>query len=151
MSSLVGEGDGNVTYGEMFTFQPFGNIMVTMMSTVAQTDTLLVQQFNGCGVQNANRILQGSAACTYSWSASAPGCNKVDPSTIMILGVVVDPNASDRVTVNSLLADGGDNFIVLKEGIDRLGGEVDTDALEKCLATHSPVAPGQQNPKLQVP
>ena len=149
--SPAGEGDGNVTYGEMFTVQPFGNSMVTMSLTGAQIDTLLEQQFNGCGTQNANRILQVSAGFTYSWSASTPACSKVDPSTIMINGVVVDPAAIYRVTVNSFLADGGDNFLVLKEGTDRLGGEVDTDAFEKYFAAFSPVAPGPQNRITQVP
>ncbi|HEU0293833.1 MAG TPA: bifunctional metallophosphatase/5'-nucleotidase [Anaerolineales bacterium] len=144
-SSPAGEGDGNVTYGEMFTVQPFGNSMVTMTLTGAQIDTLLEQQFNGCGIQNANRILQVSNGFTYSWSASAPACSKVDPASIMINGLVVDPAASYRVTVNSFLADGGDNFLVLKEGTDRLGGEVDTDAFEKYFAANSPVSPGPQN------
>jgi 5'-nucleotidase len=85
--SAAGEGDGNVTYGEMFTVQPFGNSMVTMTLTGAQIDTMLEQQFNGCGIQNANRILQVSAGFTYSWSLGASACNKVDPSTIMINGV----------------------------------------------------------------
>lgn len=150
-SSSAGEGDGNVTYGEMFTVQPFGNSMVTMTLTGAQIETLLEQQFNGCGVQNANRILQVSNGFTYSWSAAAPACNKVDPSTIMINGIVVDPNATYRVTVNSFLADGGDNFLVLKEGTDRLGGEVDTDALERYLTAFAPVPPGPQNRITQVP
>jgi 5'-nucleotidase len=145
------EGDGNVTYGEMFTVQPFGNSLVTMTLTGAQIDTLLEQQFNGCGVQNANRILQVSTGFTYSWSISAPVCSKVDPSTIRINGIVVDPSASYRVTVNSFLADGGDNFLVLKDGTNRLGGEVDTDALEKYFAAYSPVAPGPQNRVTQVP
>jgi 5'-nucleotidase len=58
---------------------------------------------------------------------------------------MVDPATSYRVTVNSFLADGGDNFAVLVQGTNRLGGEVDTDAFEKYFATHSPVAPGPQN------
>lgn len=144
-SSPAGEGDGNVTYGELFTVQPFGNSLVTMTLTGAQIDTLLEQQFAGCGTQNANRILQVSAGFTYSWSLSASPCNKVDPSTIKINGVVVDPNGLYRVTVNSFLADGGDNFLVLKQGTNRLGGDVDVDALEKYFAKFSPVAPGPQN------
>jgi 5'-nucleotidase len=135
------EQPGEVTYGEMFTVQPFGNSMVTMTLTGMQIDRLLEEQFNGCGTQNANRILQVSAGFTYSWSLSAPVCNKVDPLTININGVPVDPNAPYRVTVNSFLADGGDNFVVLKQGTDRLGGEVDTDAFEKYLAANSPYAP----------
>jgi 5'-nucleotidase len=150
-SSPAGEGDGNVTYGEMFTVQPFGNNLVTMTLTGAQIDTLLEQQFNGCGTQNANRVLQVSAGFTYSWSSSAPACSKVDPATIKLGGVTIDPAASYRVTVNSFLADGGDNFIVLRDGTDRLGGAVDTDAFEGYFAAFSPVAPGPQNRITQLP
>ncbi len=60
---------------------------------------------------------------------SAPACDKVDPTTIKINGVTVDPLSSYRVTVNSFLADGGDSFPTLKLGTNRLGGDVDTDAL----------------------
>ena len=45
-SSPAGEGDGNVTYGEVFTVQPFGNSLVTMTLTGAQIDALLEQQFD---------------------------------------------------------------------------------------------------------
>ncbi|MCU0775013.1 MAG: 5'-nucleotidase C-terminal domain-containing protein, partial [Ideonella sp.] len=34
-----------------------------------------------------------------------------------------------RFTVNSFLAEGGDGFAVLREGRERLGGELDIDAL----------------------
>ena len=136
---------GQVTYGESFSVQPFGNSLVTMTLTGAQIDTLLEQQFNGCGTQNANRILQVSAGFTYSWSASAPACNKVDIASIMINGVPINAASSYRVTVNSFLADGGDNFLVLKDGTNRLGGAVDTDALESYFAVFSPVAPGPMN------
>jgi 5'-nucleotidase len=149
-SSPAGEGDGNVTYGESFTVQPFGNSLVTMTLTGAQIDTLLEQQFVGCG-QTANRILQVSTGFAYTWSASGGACAKVDPATIMIGGVVVNPAASYRVTVNSFLADGGDNFAVLVQGTNRLGGAVDTDALEAYFVANSPVAPGPQNRITLVP
>jgi 5'-nucleotidase len=143
---------GEVTYGEMFNVQPFGNSMVTLTLTGAQIDTLLEQQFVGCGQPaNGQKILQVSAGFTYSWSLSAPACNKVDPTTIKINGVTVDPNASYRVTVNSFLADGGDNFAVLKLGTNRLGGEVDTDAFERYLKANSPYAPTPLNRITQVP
>lgn len=148
--SPAGEGNGNVTYGEMFTVQPFGNSLVTMTLTGAQIDTLLEQQFVGCG-QTSNRILQVSNGFTYSWSLSAPSCNKVNPASIMINGVTVDPSATYRVTVNSFLADGGDNFSVLVQGTNRLGGDVDTKAFEKYFAAFSPVAPGPQNRVTQAP
>jgi 5'-nucleotidase len=149
-SSPAGEGDGNVTYGEMFTVQPFGNSMVTMTLTGAQIERLLEEQFAGCTLASA-RILQVSEGFTYTWSASGPVCDKVDPSTIMLHGVVVDPSANYRVTVNSFLADGGDSFPILTQGTDRLGGAVDTDAFEAYFAANSPVAPGPQNRITMVP
>ena len=143
-SSPAGEGDGIVTYGEIFTVQPFGNSMVTMTLTGAQIERLLEEQFAGCTLASA-RILQVSAGFTYTWKASGPVCDKVDPATIMLNGSVIDPAASYRVTVNSFLADGGDSFPILVQGTNRLGGAVDTDAFEAYFAANSPVAPGPQN------
>lgn len=150
VGSAAGEGDGNVTYGESFTVQPFGNSLVTMTLTGEQIDMLLEQQFDNPAV-GQNRILQISDGFTYSWSLSAPKGSKVDIAGIMIGGVPIDPAASYRVTVNSFLADGGDNFTVLRSGTDRLGGAVDTDALEDYFTANSPVAPGPMNRITQLP
>jgi 5'-nucleotidase len=149
-SSPAGEGDGNVTYGEMFTVQPFGNSMVTMTLTGAQIERLLEEQFAPCTL-GSNRILQVSAGFTYTWQASGGTCDKVDPATIMLNGEVIDPSASYRVTVNSFLADGGDSFPILTQGTDRLGGAVDTDAFEAYFAANSPVAPGSQDRITRIP
>jgi len=145
-----GELPGEVTYGESFNVQPFGNSMVTLSLTGAQIDTLLEQQFDN-PAPGQNRILQVSNGFTYAWSLSAPTGNKVDPLSIMINGVQIDLNSVYRVTVNSFLADGGDNFLVLREGYDRLGGAVDTDALEAYFVANSPVPPGPQNRILVIP
>jgi 5'-nucleotidase len=149
-SSPAGEGDGVVTYGEVFKVQPFGNSMVTMTLTGAQIDTALEQQFAGCGA-STNRILQVSNGFTYEWSAIGAACSKVDPATIKLNGVVIDPMADYRVTVNSFLADGGDTFPIFTLGTNRLGGSVDTAAFEAYLAAFSPVAPGPQNRIVLVP
>ena len=145
-SSPVGEGNGNVTYGEAFAVQPFGNSLVTMTLTGAQIEALLEQQFRTTG----NTILQVSEGFTYSWSASAPVGSKVDPASIMIGGTPIDLSATYRVTVNSFLADGGDGFSVLVGGTDRLGGAIDLDALVDYFAANSPVAPGSQNRITQI-
>lgn len=136
--------DGSFTFGEAFGVQPFGNSLVTMSLTGAQIDALLEQQFDN-PTPGRNRILQVSNGFAYTWSAGAPIGAKVDPATITIDGVVVDPAASYRITVNSFLADGGDNFSVLVAGTNRLGGEVDLDALVTYFGANSPVAPGPQN------
>ena len=138
-SSPAGEGDGNVTYGEAFTVQPFGNSLVTMSLTGEQIDTLLEQQFDN-PVVGQSRMLSVSKGFTYTWSLSAATGDKV--SDIAINGVPVSPSTTYRVTVNIFLSDGGDNFLVLSEGTDRLGGAVDLDALEAYfVAAGGPVAP----------
>lgn len=140
------EGDGNVTYGEAFTTQPFGNSLVTMTLNGAQIETLLEQQFAGCpNNQPFNRILQVSQGFEYTLNATGPACDKIDPTSIKIGGVMVDPMTNYRVTVNSFLADGGDNFTVLTQGTSRLGGAQDLDALEAYFHARSTVAPGPQN------
>ncbi len=133
------EGDGNVTYAESFTVQPFGNSLVTMTLTGQQIKDVLEQQFDN-PAPGQMRILQVSEGFTYTWSQSAPVGSKI--SNMMLNGVPIDLNATYRVTVNSFLADGGDNFTVLRQGTDRLGGAVDTDALEAYFIANSPVAPG---------
>ena len=139
-----GEQPGEVTYGEAFTVQPFGNSLVTMTLTGAQVDALLEQQFTG-----GNGILQVSNGFSYTRTNSAAAGDKV--SNLALNGTPIDPAASYRVTVNSFLADGGDNYTVLKSGTDRLGGAVDLDALVDYFAATSPVAPGSQDRITLVP
>lgn len=136
-AASVGEGDGNVTYGEAFAVQPFSNSLVTMSLTGAQLKAVLEQQ------ATANRILQISSSLGYTWTASAPVGSKV--SNMKIDGVDVDPAATYRVTVNNYLAGGGDGFSTLLAGTDLLTGEIDLDAFVAYLKTSSPVAPGGQD------
>jgi 5'-nucleotidase len=139
-----GEAPGEVTFGEAFTVQPFGNTLVVKTMTGAQIKTLLEQQFDNPSV-GADRILQVSAGFTYSYNRSAPRGSRVDPASIKINGVTVNPTQGYRVTMNSFLADGGDNFTAFRDGTNTLGGEVDTDAIVAYFAARSPVAPGPQN------
>jgi 5'-nucleotidase len=151
-SSSAGEGDGNVTFGEAFTVQPFGNSLVTLTLTGAQIEELLEQQFTGClNNQPFNRILSVSEGFSYEWDSLGAACDKINPAKIKINGIVVDPGANYRVTVNSFLADGGDNFKVLLQGGNRLGGAQDSDALEAYFTANSPVSPGVSDRILRLP
>ncbi len=145
-----GEAAGEITYGEAFSVQPFGNSLVTMTLTGAQIDTLLEQQWVG---QTSPRILQVSLGFTYTWDASEPDGSKVDPSMIKIGGVTVVAGDDYRITVNSFLADGGDKFAVLVDGTNRLGGEIDLDALVTYFGDNTPpgVDPGPQDRITVVP
>ncbi|MBI1395038.1 MAG: bifunctional metallophosphatase/5'-nucleotidase [Betaproteobacteria bacterium] len=141
-ASSVGEGDGNVTYGEAFTVQPFGNSLVTMTLTGAQIKTALEQQFVGCtNNQPFNRVLQVSKGFEYEWDAKGGACARVVPGSVKLNGVAIQDGQTYRVTVNSFLATGGDSFLVFNEGTDRLGGAVDIDALSDALASTLVPAP----------
>ena len=144
-SSPAGEGDGNVTYGEAFAVQPFGNSLVTMTLTGAQIKALLEQQFTG-----GNGILQVSGGFSYTYTVSAAAGSKV--SDIMLDGIPVADTTDYRVTVNSFLADGGDNYSVLVGGTNRVAGNVDTDAFENYLvANPGGITPGPQNRITRLP
>lgn len=139
-----GEQVGQVTYAEAFTVQPFSNTLVVKTCTGDQIKRLLEQQFgNPSGA--SRRILQVSAGFTYSYNQSAAPGSRVDAGSIKINGTTVVPTQQYRVTMNSFLADGGDNFTVFRECTNPLGGEVDIDALTAYFAAKSPVAPGPQN------
>jgi 5'-nucleotidase len=163
----------NLTYGNAFTVQPFGNSLVTLTLTAQQIKNLLEQQFVGCLGQTTQRILQVSNGLKYSWSASAAPCSKIvdltltptdvtvtpptasaAPDNIVIQGVVQNPNKTYRVTVNNFMATGGDGFTVLLGGAGALGGAQDIDALVAYLSGgyKAPAAPYDQGaPALNVP
>ncbi len=148
--STAGEGDGNVTYGESFTVQPFGNSLVVKTLTGQQLYDLLNQQWAAGQFADGGRTLQVSGSLAYQHTfvpnASPLGGQYVCEGSVKINGVPVDKSASYRVTMNSFLATGGDNFTVFNLGTDQLGGDVDLDALEAYFqANPAGVAPGPQN------
>jgi 5'-nucleotidase len=126
--SSGGEAPGEVTYGEAFTVQPFGNSLVTKTMTGTMLRSLLEQQFPGCGGQAVKRILQISNTFSYEQDPTATTC-AARIGTMWVDDVEVQPTDSFRVTMNSFLAAGGDGFTVFNQGTDALGGAQDIDAL----------------------
>lgn len=153
-SSAAAEGDGNVTYGEAFTVQPFGNSLVTMTLTAQDIKDLLEEQFAGCRGQSATatRIMIPSAGFKYTFDGSQ-ACNArirnvtlrngVTTTTLVDAGgAVVNPAQAFRVTVNNFMADGGDGYAILPaRGSNRLGGAQDIDALTAYMANFKAPAP----------
>jgi 5'-nucleotidase len=143
-ASAGGEAPGEVTYGELFSVQPFSNTLTVKTCTGAQIKALLEQQFDNPQA-GENRVLQVSNGFTYSYNRAAAAGSRVDPASIQLNGVTLDPSASYRVTMNSFLATGGDNFTVFNQCTNPLGGDIDLDALVRYFQAHSPIAPGPQN------
>jgi 5'-nucleotidase len=139
-----GEGDGVVTYGEAFTFQPFGNTLITFPMTGAQIVAVLEEQCQPAGSSRPFLHLGVSSGFTYDLSKTIAGgvCTSVTVSNAALDGVALDPAATYYVTVNSFLADGGDNFGTFATVTGpRIDGGNDLEALVNYLGAFSPVAP----------
>ncbi|MCP5197096.1 MAG: bifunctional metallophosphatase/5'-nucleotidase [Gammaproteobacteria bacterium] len=152
-SSPTNEGDGVVTYQEIFTVQPFGNSVVTKTLTGQQIYDLLEQQWGSA--QSSARILQVSRGFTYQHTydaGDALGGQYVCEGSVKIDGTPINKAASYRVTMNSFLADGGDNFSVFAQGADPLGGAQDLDALQAYFHVRevAGVEPGAQDRIIKV-
>jgi 5'-nucleotidase len=137
-----GEAPGEITYNEVFTVQPFNNVMTVKTMTGDMIYRLLEQQFDN-PAPGQDRIQQVSFGFTYSYNRLAPAGSRV--SNVAINGTPVSKTASYRVAMNNFLATGGDGFSVFNEGTDQLGGEIDIDALVNYFMKNSPIAPGPQN------
>lgn len=147
-SSAAAEGDGNVTYGEAFTIQPFGNSLVTMSLTSQDLKNVLEEQFVGCRGQSATatRFMLPSAGFKYEWDGSKACDARISKVTLTTggvtetlvnaAGVVVNPTKTFRVTVNNFMATGGDGYSTFLKGTNLLGGAQDIDALVAFLANY---------------
>ncbi len=138
------EGDGVVTFGEAFTFQPFGNTLETFPMTGAQIISALQQQCQPLGSSRPFLHLGVSQGFTYDLQKTIAGgnCTSVTISNVKLDGVALDPTATYSVTVNNFLSDGGDNFGVFNTiTAPKLDGGNDLEALTNYLGTFSPVAP----------
>jgi 5'-nucleotidase len=85
------------------------------------------------------RILQVSNGFSYTWDAAKPAGQRVVPGSVTLNGRPLGANDPVRVTVNSFLAAGGDNFAVFKQGRDVRTGAMDIDAFEQYLAGSPPI------------
>jgi 5'-nucleotidase len=152
--STAAEGDGNVTYGEAFTTQPFGNSLVTLTLTAQNIKNVLEEQFAGCRGQSttATRFMIPSAGFKYRWDGSKACDSRIFSVTLNTsagtetlvdaTGTVLNPTKAYRVTVNNFMADGGDGYSTLLQGTNRLGGAQDIDALVAFMSTYKrPAAP----------
>lgn len=100
---------GQVTYGDLFTVQPFANALEEVTLTGAEIEAVLSQQFDRPGGQ-PDAVLQVSRGFTYRWRKDGAGKGRLEPGTIKLKGEPLDPRASYRVVINSFMLAGGDGF-----------------------------------------
>ncbi|WP_188567688.1 bifunctional metallophosphatase/5'-nucleotidase [Undibacterium terreum] len=114
----------NVSFGDIYATQPFGNGIVRMNLSGAQVLELLRQQWDGRPADNP-KMMSVSQGFSYSWNATAAIAERV--TDVRLNGKPLEMGKQYAVVVNSFMADGGDGFVVLKSGTQRqlLGGDID--------------------------
>jgi 5'-nucleotidase len=155
-ADLIYQNGGKVTYGDLLTVAPFGNILATADLTGTALVRLLEQQWeadncaaktgaNGCG-----RMLQPSGTFSYTWDAAQPAGapsgkgNRVVQGSLRLNGQPMDLNKTYRVTFNSFMAPGpGDNFSVVTQSGTSItnSGVIDIDAFAGFMQSHPNLAP----------
>jgi 5'-nucleotidase len=138
---------GNVSYGDLYAVQPFGNRILVFTMTGDMLRRLLEQQFGGRG---GGQLLQISEGFTYQYKSQAPAGEHVVPGSIAINGHQVAPTDQVRVAASDFLQNGGDGFTVFREATDVTVGPLDIEALVAYVTAHSPVAPGALNRVVRV-
>jgi hypothetical protein len=138
------EEPGVVTLGEANAVQPFANAVVTMTLTGAQIKEVLEQQWQPEGASRDFLALGVSEGFFFTYEPEAPRGERI--TSITLNGTPIDLAADYRVTVNSFLASGGDNFATLAEGTDRQElGITDLEALTAYFEENSPITPDTES------
>jgi 5'-nucleotidase len=141
---IIPAADGSVTFGQLFSAQPFGNNLVVKSFTGRQIRALLEQQFaSGTNTAESPIMLLPSRGLTYAYDLARPAGRRI--LDLRLDGRPIGDDEVYRVTMNSFLAAGGDNFTLFRDGTDTLGGPQDIDALEAYIAAAGSLAPPVPN------
>jgi 5'-nucleotidase len=137
----------DVTYGEAFAVQPFGDTLLTMDLSAMQLRALLEAQFPDCMAQRHASFLQVSAGVHEVWSASAPPCEHIRELSIekggtaevaVHNGVLTNASQIYRVTVVDYMVKARGGAAAFKAGQNVTGGMLDIDALVRFLGHTRP-------------
>ncbi len=134
-SDLPFRNGGEVTFGDIFSVQPFGNELVVLTLTGSDIETILKQQYQPSG----NNILQVSDGFTFSWRQAAGQPIEIIPGSTKLNGQPLVATQSYRVVTNNFLVGGGDSFFGFKTGTSRVNVGGDVSALENYMRAHSPL------------
>lgn len=135
-SDLPFKNGGVVTYGDIFTVQPFGNELIALTLTGAQIEAALRQQYQPSG---GNNILQVSEGFSFSWRQGPGQPIEIPPGSIKLNGKPLEAGQAYRVVTNNFLVGGGDNFLAFKDGLARTTVGGDVQALETYMRARAPL------------
>ena len=132
-ADLIPRPDGTVTFGQLYSVQPFGNVLQVKGMTGAQLRTLLEQQFDsGTNTVERPNMLHASRGFVYTYDLRRPAGQRILSMTFN--GKPIEDTRIYRVGISNFLATGGDNFFAFKDGTNLTGGGMeDVVALEAYL------------------
>ena len=135
-----GDAAGVITYQEAASVQPFANSLVALDLTTAQLRAVLEEQWQPAQASRPFLKLGLSKSLSYLYDPAASAGNHI--TSMFIDGSPVDPAGSYRVTVNSFLASGGDNFSTFALGTNRQDtGKVDLQSMVDYFVAFPTVSP----------
>ena len=127
-AATPGDGAGVVTYQEAASVQPFANTLVAMDLTTAQLKAVLEEQWQPAASSRPFLKLGVSDSLEYTYDPTAAKGDHID--AIYVDGKLATDADTYRVTVNSFLASGGDNFTTLASGTNRADtGKIDLQSM----------------------
>lgn len=139
-SSGAGDPDGNVTYQEAASVQPFANTLVTETLTGAQLKQVLEEQWQPAAASRPFLKLGASKGLSYTYDPTAAAGSHI--THVYVNGVEVKDGDSHKVVVNSFLASGGDNFTTLGQGSGKAdSGKVDLQSMVDYFTANPTASP----------
>ncbi|WP_271176104.1 ExeM/NucH family extracellular endonuclease [Leifsonia poae] len=139
-SSGAGDPDGNVTYQEAASVQPFANTLVTETLTGAQLKQVLEEQWQPAAASRPFLKLGVSKGLTYTYDPSAAAGSRI--THVFLNGTEVTDADTHTVVVNSFLSSGGDNFTTLGAGTNKKdSGKIDLQSMVDYFTANPTASP----------
>lgn len=141
-SSNAADPNGNVTYREAATVQPFANTLVTLTLTGTQLKGVLEEQWQPAGSARPFLKLGVSQGLVYTYDPAAAQGARI--TSITLNGTPIDPAANYTVAANSFLAGGGDNFSTFTQGTGKRDtGKIDLQSMVDWFDANKTATPDQ--------
>ncbi|MFC5774245.1 bifunctional metallophosphatase/5'-nucleotidase [Ectobacillus antri] len=135
---------GDITWGELYNIQPFGNELRKLTLTGKDIRDILNMQWQ----VGKTRMLQISGM-TYTWDAAAPiGSRILDIK--LSNGELVTDEKTYTVVANAFIAAGGDGFTPFTRATNIVPGPVDLDALVNYVKASKEPVSAQIEGRIQV-
>jgi len=121
--------NGNVSWGDMFTIQPFSGTIVSMRLPGQQIRDALERQWR----EPLPPHNLGVSGLTYTYDATKPTGSRV--TEVLVGGVALDPAETYTAAMMDYLSIGGDGYMAFTNGTLITTGPSDVDTLATYLGS----------------